>query len=109
MNDKEFSNVLDDTILKSVSILKTKAGEYAKGDRLHNFKVAAKLGNCTPEMALRGMMAKHIVSVWDLVKDTEEGKSVSADLWDEKIIDSINYLILLRAIIIDREQVVNNE
>ena len=44
------------------------------------------------------MMAKHTTSVYDMV---ESGKPYSLELWDEKITDHINYLILLRAALID--------
>ena len=76
-----------------------KADEYATDDRLHNFKVAAELQNCTPIKALAGMMCKHTVSVYDLVNDVENGKTVPIELWNEKIGDSINYLLLLTALI----------
>lgn len=43
------------------------------------------------------MLAKHIVSVYDMCLTGSE--HYGADAWDEKITDSINYLILLRAIV----------
>lgn len=52
---------------------------------------------CKPERALAGMMAKHIVSLYDMCYADRETYDVGT--WDEKITDSINYLILLRAII----------
>lgn len=51
----------------------------------------------TPVGALSGMMCKHTVSIYDLINGYEEGRAIEPELWDEKIIDSINYLILLRA------------
>ena len=42
-------------------------------------------------------MAKHTVSVYDMIRGLEEGKSYPLELWDEKIGDSINYLLLLAA------------
>ncbi len=77
----------------------THTGEYATSDRLHNFKVAAELQNCTPMTALAGMMAKHTVSVYDLIQRQENGADVSPEMWDEKIGDHINYLILLSAMV----------
>ena len=68
-------------------------------DRLHNFKVAGKLQKCTPVKALGGMMAKHTVSVYDLIDDYEQGKAISKEMWAEKIGDSINYLLLLTALL----------
>jgi hypothetical protein len=102
MTSEDFNQILNETIEKATSILGSKAQEYAKGDRLHNFKVAAKLSNSTPEMALRGMVAKHIISLWDLIQDAEDGKYPTMQLWDEKIIDIINYMFLLRALVVDQ-------
>ena len=54
---------------------------------------------CKPETALAGMMCKYTVSVYDMLKGVEEGKHYPVELWDEKIGDSINYLLLLAAMI----------
>lgn len=83
-------------------VLASKAEEYASNsDRLHNFKTAAKILNSTPESALLGFMTKHLVSVVDLVKNCQHEKP-SLELIQEKIGDSINYLILLEALLIER-------
>lgn len=74
-----------------------KAKEYATGgDRLHNFKVAAAVQGISPTAALAGMMAKHTVSVYDMVGS---GEDYPMELWEEKIKDSINYLFLLWALL----------
>jgi hypothetical protein len=99
MNDKEFETVVNSVFERCGGVLISKASEYARGDRLSNFKTAAALAKTTPEMALRGMLAKHIVSLWDLIDDTEKGFEVNKSLWDEKITDSVNYLILLSALV----------
>lgn len=99
MTGKEFKECMERTVARCVATLSEKAGEYATDDRLHNFKVAAKIQGISPLAALAGMMAKHTVSVYDLVQKHEEGEEISLDMWDEKIGDHINYLILLRAIL----------
>ena len=106
MDNSRFNDLLANTIQIVTSTLSKKASEYAgPKDRLHNFKIAASLANSTPEMALRGMMAKHIVSVWDLVQDRENEIGHHVAIWDEKLIDSINYLILLRALVHEEEPI----
>lgn len=102
MKYDRFNEVLETTIKKCVDTLGVKADEYATEDRLHNFKVAAEIQNCTPITALAGMMAKHTVSVYDLIQKQEQGYVVSREMWDEKIGDSINYLILLSALVQER-------
>lgn len=99
MNSKDFVKHINKRIEACTSLLGIKADEYATEDRLHNFKVAAEIQNCTPITALAGMMAKHTVSVYDLIQRREKGEVIPQKLWDEKINDSINYLLLLSALI----------
>ena len=99
MKSIEFNEVIADRIQKCLDTLCVKSNEYATDDRLHNFKVAGEIQNCTPIKALGGMMCKHTVSVYDLINDFESGKNVPVELWNEKIGDSINYLLLLTALI----------
>lgn len=81
----------------TVETLIQKAKEYAvDGDRLHNFKVAAAVQGISPMAALAGMMAKHTVSVYDMIGT---GETYPMELWEEKIKDNINYLFLLWALL----------
>lgn len=97
MYAEEFEYVLDKQLNKCKNMLSIKAMEYANNeDRLHNFNVAAEMQGIKPREALAGMMAKHTVSIYDLCR---EPYLASADIWDEKITDHINYLIILRAVV----------
>jgi hypothetical protein len=96
MNVNEFNGIIRRQIQHSEQVLIQKAGEYATEDRLHNFKVAAALKGETPAQALAGMMAKHTVSVYDMLLSDAEFPPA---LWDEKIGDHINYLLLARAVV----------
>ena len=42
------------------------------------------------------MLAKHLVSIADMVGAR---KDYPQETWDEKITDSINYLLILRAVV----------
>jgi len=99
MRTEQFEEVINERIEICKAVLCNKADEYATDDRLHNFKVAGELQKCTPVKALGGMMAKHTVSVYDLIDDYEQGKAISKGMWAEKIGDSINYLLLLTALL----------
>ncbi|MEA1997705.1 MAG: hypothetical protein U9N61_00055 [Euryarchaeota archaeon] len=101
-----FSNHLERRLKKIEDTLHSKAAVYAsKENRLHNFDVAARITNCTPEQALQGMMMKHIVSVLDLVQWAEiTPERITEQLVDEKIGDTINYLILLELLFLRRIQ-----
>ncbi|MBP1926866.1 hypothetical protein J2Z76_002736 [Sedimentibacter acidaminivorans] len=95
MKQEQFKKIIDEQVNRSLDILVVKAKEYATEDRLHNFKVAASVQDITPVQALAGMMCKHTVSVYDMCR----GGDYSIGMWNEKITDSINYLLLLRALI----------
>ena len=107
MNNEDFRTNLDTIHEKIETVLGAKGEEYATdNDRLHNFKVAAGVQGITVKEALSGMMAKHTVSVYDMIAD---GKDHSLDKWDEKILDHINYLILLRAIVVEEKSIVSRD
>lgn len=100
MNQKEFNEILQARIESIQNVLGIKAREYAqKGDRLHNFKLAAQIDNETPEQALWGMLKKHLVCIIDM----KDGRlEATEELINEKIGDAINYLILLEALMKER-------
>jgi len=102
MTAKEFDALLNRRQVLSRDVLAAKAGEYASDmDRLHNFRAAARVQACSPEVACVGMMTKHFVSVLDIVRDIEVVLP-SQELLDEKIGDIVNYLHLLEGLIVDR-------
>ena len=97
MNAQEFTKIVDDQLNMCRNLLITKGKEYDSDsdDRLHSFKVAAEIQHTKPIQALAGMMAKHTVSIYDMCAEN----SSNIDKWDEKITDSINYLLLLKSLI----------
>ena len=105
MHSEDFNEIVLDQIETCKETLIKKAGEYARGDvdRLHNFRQAANLSGDSMRKVLGGMMMKHTVSIYDMLNGDD---THSMDLWDEKITDHINYLLLLRAVVIEgkREQ-----
>lgn len=99
MNKKAFDNLVNEQFARCRDILNLKDSEYAvEEDRLHNFKVAAELKCETSRQAVMGMMAKHIVSVFDMGTSV---KTYPDAVWDEKITDSINYFLLLKGVLYD--------
>jgi hypothetical protein len=99
MTHDEFNTIFEARVNECRTMLGVKANEYATGDRLHNFKVAAELQSCTPAQALGGMLAKHIVSIFDML--AEEDSHFVPEVWSEKLGDALNYLFLLDAVLID--------
>ena len=99
MNSQEFKEILNERLKKIKSTIKSKGQEYATEDRLYNFKRAAKILETSPEEALAGMFVKHLVSVLDLIEGT---LTPTKHLINEKIGDTINYLILLEAMLLEK-------
>jgi hypothetical protein len=96
-----FESILDAQIKRVQDVLVAKATEYANEDVLANFKKAAHLRGVGLPQAVLGMMTKHTVSVFDMV---ESGKPFDLAVWDEKITDHINYLILIRAALVENTE-----
>lgn len=101
-NFKFFDEVLKDQLEQTNKILGLKGKEYStEQDRFSNFKAAARIEKVSPEKALLGMMVKHEVSVRDIVDSLDE-KLPNEAMLNEKIGDWINYLILLKGMILER-------
>ena len=100
MNTDTFSKNAANFLSATVEKLLKKGEEYAEkeDDRLIAFKTAAALQRETPQKALSGMLAKHIVSIYQMCNNPK-ANSYSLEKWHEKIGDSINYLVLLEGII----------
>ena len=97
MTVNDFDECITCQVNHCLQLLVSKGDEYAPGkDRLAAFKSAAALQSCTQAQAAFGMLAKHLVSVADMIRS---GDSFSETRWNEKLGDSINYLLIIRAII----------
>ena len=105
MNAKDFDGIVAARMAWCNKTLCVKGDEYARdGDRLWNFKVAARKLNCHPAEALAGMMIKHTVSVDDIIDGLAKGIVPPRELVAEKIGDSIDYLLLLEGLIEEERQ-----
>ena len=105
MTYEDFNEVLMDQIETCIKVLGRKNKEYARGnDKLSNFKKAGVMDNTTPEKALWGMWKKHIVSIMDIIFDLDNGIEPDPDMLNEKIVDMVNYPILLKALLIERRR-----
>lgn len=81
------------------AVLQVKNNEYNLcDDRLDYFKRYAIIDKTTPQIAVKNCMMKHIISLLDMLKETENNKKFTKKIWLEKSIDLINYLIILYSI-----------
>lgn len=98
MKASEFEAILAEQVTRIVSILGVKTLEYATDeDQLKNIREAAALQDTTMQEAVAGMMAKHTVSIYAMVRNSD--REYPPTMWDEKITDHIIWLILLRAVL----------
>ncbi|MBR2949040.1 MAG: hypothetical protein IKC46_04175 [Lachnospiraceae bacterium] len=99
MTQIEFQDIFMKQMKACEDTLQKKKKEYAGNgtDRLGAFKTAASLQKCSAKEALAGMFAKHVVSIYEMCGT--KGAPFPVPVWEEKITDSINYLILLRALV----------
>ena len=106
MTDTKFEKNVTYMLQKVKSTLCYKKKEYSnKKDRLQGFKHAATFMRGTPKQALFAMMAKHLTSISDAIYDDV---NLTMMQWDEKITDMINYLLLLRALVLEEKEVNND-
>ena len=104
----DFELLLNGRIQAIRDTLSKKGSEYSRNyNRYHNFDLAARILNTSPEQALIGMYIKHFVSILDIIYQDDaltnpvkiEDAKAFFEMLSEKITDSINYLILLEGII----------
>ena len=104
MKNKKFTDIMLTRLNQIQDTLSTKADEYARGDRLSNFKQIAHLLGITPEKALVGLVSKHIVALIDFINDLDNGVVQPYERWDEKIGYICAYMILLDALVKERKE-----
>lgn len=102
MKTQQFNQVIEDQLARSSDMLFSKNEAYNPDeDKLKNFKTAADLQGLDVKEALRGMMAKHTVSIYDMCGSAQR---FAEEVWNEKITDSINYLLLLQAVVTEERE-----
>ena len=106
MTIEKFNKLVNYIVEERVKkVMCAKSAEYARGNnKLHNFYRAAEVDGISPIEALRGMQLKHRVSISDMLDDLMQGKHHPKELWHEKLTDTINYDILLWALLQEVEE-----
>jgi hypothetical protein len=107
MTYERFDSIVEEQLEITRALLTSKGEEYSlTNDRLAAFKRAASLQDETVKQALCGMLAKHVVSVYDMCMSD---RYFTKERWNEKITDSINYLLLLKAAVEEEETIACQE
>lgn len=100
MKSEQFNKIVEGAIARVSGTLISKRKEYSDDeDVFRNFKNAARIDNITSEQALWGMMLKHYTSLNDIKNKINKGEYPNIELFREKQIDLINYMILLEGLI----------
>jgi hypothetical protein len=104
--DEKFIQEIKDITFRHIeSLLATKGAEYSrKVNRLENFLAGASMDRTTPEKALYDMMKKHWLSIQKFTNELADGIRHDSVQWAEKTDDMITYLILLRAMVVKRQE-----
>lgn len=102
MTYEDFNKVVEEQYQICKAVLNRKSKEYApKEDRLSAFKTAAAVLHKKPIQALSGQMSKHTISLFEMIDLNHDYNDMA--LWQEKLTDSINYLFLLKALLLDEQ------
>lgn len=106
MKKATFINLLDDTLLSLRSLSEGKGREYASDDdHLSNFKRLGERLGLAPEAINQVYLAKHLDSISCYVRSLNGDNSyTSSEPISGRIDDAILYLILLKALISEREE-----
>lgn len=102
MTQQEFENLREDIFTTCKSLTKTKGDDYTKGnqDVLINFKEGGTDLGVSELKTLGIYMKKHVDAIFNYIKT--EGQSESEPI-NMRIVDCINYLIFMQALIKDKE------
>jgi hypothetical protein len=101
MTNKVFYELMDKTFTDCLALAKAKGEDYTKGsqDALANFKEGGKDIDLDPQKVCWIFMNKHYQAITNYIKTG--GQSESEPI-DERLKDMINYLVLLRGLIVER-------
>lgn len=103
LTDDSFDKVVDETLCHIRETMIIKGKEYRRNNNpFHNFEVGARKKNTSREKALDGMLLKHEISIEDMTNDLDAGILPTEAMVNEKFNDNIIYLLLKKAMFIDR-------
>lgn len=99
MNREEFGQIVLTTLEECKSVLDTKRRDYAPDDdRLANFKSVGLMMALEPQTVCLTYLMKHL----DAIASHCDSLDLSVEYFDSRIVDCINYLLLLKAILVEK-------
>ena len=107
MSPEKFNEMMYEIFTKIRDMSTKKQEEYQETfDRLKHFREKANLRKRRLPQAIWDCADKHIISITNMI---DSGENFPLSLWDEKIIDNMVYLLLLRASIIETTEIKKEE
>lgn len=101
MTNKDFNTLFDETVAACAEITRVKGNDYTDGeDKLYNFKKVAEFVGITPEQVWAVYAAKHFLAIMSYCRD---GK-VESEPINERLHDLINYAMLLKALVWEKQE-----
>ena len=103
MTEENFNKVVEDTLDSIKETMLVKSKEYRRNNNpFHNFETGASKSGRTREQVLDGFLLKHEISIADMTNDLDKGILPKIETVNEKFGDNIIYLLLKKAMFIDR-------
>lgn len=101
--EQQFEAVILNTIHELQQLILIKGKEYRRENNpYHNFNTGSQITGLIPERVLDGFLLKHEISIKDMVNDIEKGIFPKVDVVNEKFNDNIIYLLIKKAMILNR-------
>jgi hypothetical protein len=98
MNKEEFLKFIEEGYKKALAVIVKKNADYATGsDPFKNFKMASLI-EISPERAILVRVSDKLARISNLLMPDKEA-TVKDETVDDTILDMINYLAILRALI----------
>jgi len=103
MDKKEFATLSRETLQEILDLIEKKGREYANEDAFSNFKRAS--GGLSyhdkPEMVAWEYATKHFQSIKDIISESVPSSDAVVK---EKVNDAIAYLLIIKAMLLEKEQ-----
>lgn len=103
MTEEQFEKLVNDTLDEIKQTLVVKGKEYRRNSNVfHNFEQGSSRSGLSREKVLDGFLLKHEISIADMTNDLDKGIIPKIETVNEKFGDNIIYLLIKKAMIIDR-------